>query len=51
MYHGMNVLGENFSNELLISYTALFFAYLIIAIECFRMTNVLKKIKEKSKST
>lgn len=50
MYHGINLLWENFSNELLISYTALIFSYLIIVIECFRIINVLKKIKNKSDS-
>ena len=50
MYHGINLLWENFSNELLISYTALIFYYLIIVIECFRIIDVLKKIKNKSAS-
>ena len=50
MYHGINLLWENFSNELLISYTALIFSYLIIVIECFRIIDVLKKIKNKSAS-
>ena len=50
MYHGINLLWENFSNELLISYTALIFSYLIIVIECFRIIDVLKKIKNKSDS-
>lgn len=50
IYHGIYLLWENFSNELLISYTSLIFAYLIIVIECFRMTNVLKKIKKESAS-
>ena len=45
MYHGINLLWENFSNELLISYTVLILGYLIIVIECFRITYVLKKIK------
>lgn len=44
MYHGINLLWENFSNELLISYTVLILGYLIIVIECFRITYVLKKI-------
>ena len=44
MYHGINLLWENFSNELLI------FSYLIIVIECFRIIDVLKKIKNKSAS-
>ena len=30
MYHGINLLWENFSNELLISYTVLILGYLII---------------------
>ena len=47
MYHGINLLWENFSNELLISYTALIFSYLIIVIECFRIIDVLKKIMKK----
>ena len=47
MYHGINLLWENFSNELLIS---LIFSYLIIVIECFRIIDVLKKIKNKSDS-
>ena len=47
MYHGINLLWENFSNELLISYTVLILGYLIIVIECFRITYVLKKIKNK----
>ena len=38
MYHGINLLWENFSNELLISYTVLILGYLIIVIECFRIT-------------
>lgn len=46
MYHGINLLWENFSNELLISYTVLILGYLIIVIECFRITYVLKKIKK-----
>mgnify|MGYP001129504646 FL=1 len=50
MYHGINLLWENFSNELLISYTVLILGYLIIVIECFRITYVLKKIKNKSDS-
>ena len=50
MYHGINLLWENFSNELLISYTVLILGYLIIVIECFRITYVLKKIKNKSAS-
>lgn len=50
MYHGINLLWENFSNELLISYTVLILGYLIIIIECFRITYVLKKIKIKSDS-
>ena len=50
MYHGINLLWENFSNELLISYTTLIFSYLIIVIECFRIIDVLKKIKNKSAS-
>ena len=44
MYHGINLLWENFSNELLISYIVLILGYLIIVIECFRITYVLKKI-------
>lgn len=47
MYHGINLLWENFSNELLISYIVLILGYLIIVIECFRITYVLKKIKIK----
>ena len=50
MYHGINLLWENFSNELLISYTVLILGYLIIVIECLRITYVLKKIKNKSAS-
>ena len=50
MYHGINLLWENFSNELLISYTVLILGYLIIVIECFRIIDVLKKIKNKSAS-
>ena len=50
MYHGINLLWENFSNELLISYTVLILGYLIIVIECFRITYVLEKIKNKSDS-
>ena len=50
MYHGINLLWENFSNELLISYKVLILGYLIIVIECFRITYVLKKIKNKSDS-
>ena len=50
MYHGINLLWENFSNELLISYTVLILGYLIIVIECFGITYVLKKIKNKSDS-
>lgn len=50
MYHGINLLWENFSNELLISYTVLILGYLIIVIECSRITYVLKKIKNKSDS-
>ena len=50
MYHGINLLWENFSNELLISYMVLILGYLIIVIECFRITYVLKKIKNKSDS-
>ena len=50
MYHGINLLWENLSNELLISYTVLILGYLIIVIECFRITYVLKKIKNKSDS-
>lgn len=50
MYHGINLLWENFSNELLISYIVLILGYLIIVIECFRITYVLKKIKNKSDS-
>lgn len=46
MYHGINLLWENFSNELLISYIVLILGYLIIVIECFRITYVLKKIKK-----
>lgn len=50
MYHGINLLWENFSNELLISYIVLILGYLIIVIECFRITYVSKKIKNKSDS-
>ncbi len=50
MYHGINLLWENFSNKLLISYIVLILGYLIIVIECFRITYVLKKIKNKSDS-
>lgn len=44
IYYGINILGKNFSNGLLI--IALIFAYLIIIIECFRIINILKKIKK-----
>ncbi|KAA3293659.1 hypothetical protein F1942_02800 [Akkermansia sp. BIOML-A17] len=47
IYHGINILWKNFSNGLLISYIALIFAYLIIAVECFRIINVLKKIEKR----
>lgn len=47
IYYGINILWKNFSNKLLISYIALIFAYLIIVIECFRIINVLKKIKKR----
>ena len=50
MYHGINLLWENFSNELLISYIVLILGYLIIVIECFGIPSVVKKIKNKSDS-
>ena len=50
MYHGINLFWENYSNKLLISYIVLILGYLIIVIECFRITYVLKKIKNKSDS-
>ena len=47
MYHGINLLWENFSNELLISYTALIFFFFFIVFECFSIFYVLLKIKIK----
>ena len=35
MYHCINLLWKNFSNELLISYMVLILGYLIIVIDCF----------------
>ena len=50
IYYGIILLWKNFSNKLLISCVALIFAYLIFVVECFRLTNILKKIKKKSAS-
>ena len=44
LYHGINIVWNNFSNGVLISYITLIFAYLIIVYECFRIRKILKEI-------